>query len=85
MPGQEAGNVPYVVDNGFGVYSGNVPRRIAEHVATIFSDEKQLKDMSEKSLTRSSSSATQNIAKDIGKIVLRRSVEMPELRSKYSK
>lgn len=85
LPGQEAGNVPYVVDNGFGVYSGNVPRRIAEHVATIFSDEKQLKDMSEKSLTRSSSSATQNIAKDIGKIVLRRSVEMPELRSKYSK
>jgi hypothetical protein len=30
---QEYGNVPYVVDGGFGVYTGNSPRRIADKVS----------------------------------------------------
>jgi len=38
LPGQEAGNIPFVVDNGFGAYSKK-PEEIAATVAKWMSDD----------------------------------------------
>jgi len=79
LPGQEAGNVPYVVDGGFGVYTGNRPRKIADTVFKFFSDDKLIADMSQKAKERSRPGATSAIARDIASIVLRETREMPSL------
>eukprot|EP00291_Cryptomonas_curvata_P012571 CAMPEP_0172183576 /NCGR_PEP_ID=MMETSP1050-20130122/19069_1 /TAXON_ID=233186 /ORGANISM="Cryptomonas curvata, Strain CCAP979/52" /LENGTH=466 /DNA_ID=CAMNT_0012857223 /DNA_START=221 /DNA_END=1618 /DNA_ORIENTATION=+ len=47
LPGQEAGNVPYVINSGFGDYDAD-PRRLGAKVAELLSDEARLKDMSAK-------------------------------------
>jgi 1,2-diacylglycerol 3-beta-galactosyltransferase len=85
LPGQEKGNVPYVVDGGFGVYSGNKPNKIAKHVYKLFTDEKSLRTMSQRSFELSSAGATRNIALDIGHICLRKERSMPKLKDKYLK
>lgn len=71
LPGQEAGNVPYVVQGGFGLYPGPKPRKIASSVAKLIVDDKRLQSMGEKALATARPEATQEIARDIGNIVLR--------------
>lgn len=76
---QEAGNVPYVVEGGFGVYCGNKPRRIADTVQQWFKDESLLKQMSNKAILQSHPEATEVIAVDIGAIALRTTISTPKL------
>lgn len=71
LPGQEAGNVPYVVQGGFGLYPGPKPRKIAASVAKLIVDDDRLQSMSEKALAAARPEATQEISRDIGNIVLR--------------
>ena len=70
LPGQEAGNVPYVVEGGFGLYPGPKPRKIASTVSKLIVDDKRLATMSAKALAAARPEATQEIAKDIGNVVL---------------
>jgi len=70
LPGQEAGNVPYVVDGGFGVYTGNNPKRIADAVHKLFHDENLMKGMVAKAKAQSHPEATLSIARGIGKLAL---------------
>jgi UDP-N-acetylglucosamine:LPS N-acetylglucosamine transferase len=76
---QEEGNVPYVVDGKFGVYTGNRPKKIASTVLKWFSDNNLLEEMKTYAvkLGTSHSEATRLISKDIGDILLRRSDEIP--------
>lgn len=71
LPGQEAGNVPYVVQGGFGLYPGPRPRKIASSVAKLIVDDKRMQSMGEKALAAARPEATQEISRDIGNIVLR--------------
>ncbi|CAA0360121.1 Monogalactosyldiacylglycerol synthase 3 [Arabidopsis thaliana] len=65
IPGQEKGNVPYVVDNGAGVFTRS-PKETAKIVADWFSNNKQeLKKMSENALKLSQPEAVFDIVKDI--------------------
>ena len=82
LPGQEKGNVPFVVDGGFGVYSGNRPKLIAKHVNEIFSSHEKMYKMSELAKSSSTPHATKDIAYDLARIVLRKDKELPELKSK---
>lgn len=66
LPGQEWGNVPYVTEQGFGVYTGNRPKKIAQTVSELFENESMLADMSIRAKTNAHPEATMNIAKDIG-------------------
>jgi 1,2-diacylglycerol 3-beta-galactosyltransferase len=66
LPGQEAGNVPYVVDGGFGTYTGNKPKIIGDEVYKLFKNEQQLHEMSQKAKALARPDATVTIAKDIG-------------------
>eukprot|EP00599_Poterioochromonas_sp_BG-1_P009447 CAMPEP_0173152620 /NCGR_PEP_ID=MMETSP1105-20130129/12350_1 /TAXON_ID=2985 /ORGANISM="Ochromonas sp., Strain BG-1" /LENGTH=544 /DNA_ID=CAMNT_0014068353 /DNA_START=210 /DNA_END=1844 /DNA_ORIENTATION=- len=66
LPGQEAGNVPFVVNGGFGIYTGNRPKKIADTVSTLFSNEARLSEMSIKAKLSSHPEATVSIARDIG-------------------
>ncbi|VYS52261.1 unnamed protein product [Arabidopsis thaliana] len=65
IPGQEKGNVPYVVDNGAGVFTRS-PKETAKIVADWFSNNKEeLKKMSENALKLSQPEAVFDIVKDI--------------------
>ncbi|XP_031250492.1 monogalactosyldiacylglycerol synthase 2, chloroplastic-like [Pistacia vera] len=65
IPGQEKGNVPYVVDNGAGVFTRS-PKETAKLVAEWFSTKTdELKRMSENSLKLAQPEAVFNIVKDI--------------------
>lgn len=68
LPGQEAGNVPFVVDGGFGAYSTK-PRVIAKTVSDWLRDPTKLKDMSAKARAHGNPEATAAIAKDIGDLL----------------
>lgn len=70
LPGQEAGNVPYVVDGGFGVYTGNKPLKIAAAVSRMMNDDSLLGEMSRKARLESHQDATTSIARDMGHEVL---------------
>jgi 1,2-diacylglycerol 3-beta-galactosyltransferase len=71
LPGQEAGNVPYVVRGGFGLYPGPNPKKIASTVAKLIIDDARLKEMGNRALAAARPEATNEIAHDIGRIVLR--------------
>ena len=79
LPGQEEGNVPYVVDGKFGVYTGNKPKRIASTVKTWFTDKQVLQDMSAhaRQIGVRHSEATRLISKDIGEVVMRNDRNTP--------
>ena len=77
---QEAGNVPYVVDGGFGVWSGQNPKHIADEVYNLFENEQRLADMSAMATQQSRAESSMLIAKDIGAIAMRKG-KMPELHS----
>ncbi|KAG7636089.1 Monogalactosyldiacylglycerol synthase 3 [Arabidopsis thaliana] len=65
IPGQEKGNVPYVVDNGAGVFTRS-PKETGKIVADWFSNNKEeLKKMSENALKLSQPEAVFDIVKDI--------------------
>ena len=81
LPGQEAGNVPFVVDGGFGVYCGNKPKKIANEVSSLFNDEARLEAMSTLARKLSKPEATRLIAKDIGDIAVRKTAELPLFKS----
>jgi 1,2-diacylglycerol 3-beta-galactosyltransferase len=70
LPGQEAGNVPYVVDGGFGVYTGMKPQKIADAVSHFFKDEALLQSMSRRALASAKPDATISIARDIANIAV---------------
>ena len=72
LPGQEAGNVPFVENGGFGLYAPQ-PLAIANHVVELLSEtgQKRLKEMRRKAISSSRPEATLKIARDIGKIALR--------------
>lgn len=72
IPGQEKGNVPYVVENGAGVFtrsSKETARLVAEWFTTK-SDE--LKRMSENALQLAQPNAVFDIVKDINELVCQR-------------
>ena len=73
LPGQEEGNVPYVVDGKFGIYTGNKPKRISSTVKAWFTDKTLLQDMSAraKKVGVRHSEATRLISRDIGDLILR--------------
>lgn len=70
LPGQEYGNIPYVVQGGFGVYTGNRPKKIADAVGNLFQNENLRKEMSLKAQLASNRDATKVIAKEIGEVSL---------------
>jgi 1,2-diacylglycerol 3-beta-galactosyltransferase len=84
LPGQEAGNVPYVVDGGFGLYPGPKPSKIAKTVRKLITDDSLLASMSFKAKQASRPGATTAIARDIATIVMRTEADMPKL-SRYDK
>ena len=68
LPGQETGNINFVVDGGFGAYDAE-PESIASTVCGWLEDEETLRAMSERSKAASRPSATGNIADDIVKVI----------------
>mmetsp|Transcript_20857 Transcript_20857/g.45201 ORF Transcript_20857/g.45201 Transcript_20857/m.45201 type:complete len:508 (+) Transcript_20857:175-1698(+) len=69
LPGQEEGNVPYVVENGFGCYEGS-PEGIADTVEEWFASEgTMLGQMRDCALTAARPDATLDIARDIADMV----------------
>ena len=78
---QEVGNVPYVVDNGAGVFSKS-PKETAQLVARWFGpDSEKLKKMSENALKLAQPNAVFDIVKDINEQVQNRG---PLTRISYS-
>ncbi|MED6134397.1 Monogalactosyldiacylglycerol synthase 1, chloroplastic [Stylosanthes scabra] len=73
IAGQEAGNVPYVVENGFGKFSKS-PKKIAKIVAEWFGPKAQeLKAMSENALRLARPDAVFKIVHDLDELVRQRS------------
>ena len=64
LPGQEAGNVPFVVDGGFGEYSEE-PEVIAQTVCTWLQQPSLLEQMKQRALEAAAPQATQQIAQDL--------------------
>ncbi|XP_042493446.1 monogalactosyldiacylglycerol synthase 2, chloroplastic-like [Macadamia integrifolia] len=65
IPGQEVGNIPYVVENGAGVFSRS-PKETANLVAEWFSSKtEELKKMSDNALKLALPDAVFNIVRDI--------------------
>lgn len=80
LPGQEEGNVPYVVDNGFGCYQGS-PTGIADTVQKWLERRQAnegsiLEDMREKALEAARPDATLDIARDLATMVYARKREL---------
>ncbi|KAL5729665.1 monogalactosyldiacylglycerol synthase [Ranunculus cassubicifolius] len=72
IPGQEKGNVPYVVENGAGVFSQS-PKETASLVAEWFSTKtEELKRMSENALKLAKPEAVFNIVEDIHNLASQR-------------
>ncbi|XAR71482.1 Monogalactosyldiacylglycerol synthase [Bertholletia excelsa] len=73
IAGQEAGNVPYVVENGFGKFSKS-PKEIANIVAEWFGPKaEELKAMSQNALRLSRPDAVFKIVYDLHELVRQRS------------
>jgi len=64
LPGQEAGNVPFVLEKGFGEYAKR-PQRIAERVAAWLSDDEMRSHMRENARAAATPHATRLIAMDL--------------------
>lgn len=81
LPGQEEGNVPYVVENGFGCYKGSVDG-IADTVEEWFAatatttEGSVLEQMRENALTAARPDATLDIARDLADMVYTRREEL---------
>jgi len=68
LPGQEEGNVAFVIDSGFGDYSSN-PNIISSKVSNWLADKDKLKQMKKSALETARPSATLDIAKDIAQVL----------------
>ena len=69
IPGQEEGNVPYVVDNGAGAFSTD-PEEIARVVARWFGpDREQLAVLAERAKKMGNPDATLHIVEEVAKLV----------------
>jgi 1,2-diacylglycerol 3-beta-galactosyltransferase len=66
-PGQEAGNVPYVEESGFGKYSGD-PTVIADTVSSWLASPEKMESMKNAALAAARPQATLDIAKDLAEI-----------------
>merc|ERR1711957_478430 len=75
LPGQEEGNVPFVVDSGFGCYRGE-PEGIADTVEEWFAREGMLEKMRDDALIAARPDATLDIARDLADMVLARKDEL---------
>jgi len=64
LPGQEAGNVPYVINHGFGEFSRK-PAKIAERVSAWLQDDALLEKMRASAVAAATPEATQQIASDL--------------------
>ena len=64
LPGQEAGNVPFVVQSGFGEYAKD-PEQIARTVTGWVQDPVKLTQMSRAARAAAAPTATQEIANDL--------------------
>ena len=64
LPGQEAGNVPFVVESGFGEYSKD-PRQIARTVTGWVQDPQKLAQLSSAARDAGAPTATQEICVDL--------------------
>lgn len=64
LPGQEAGNVPFVTENGFGEYS-NKPKVIAKTVSMWIQDSAKLDEMASAARSAGTPDATREIAADL--------------------
>lgn len=64
LPGQEAGNVPFVTQNGFGDYTKN-PKEIAKRVTSWIQDPEALDSMSRAAKACAAPQATGEIAHDL--------------------
>ncbi|XP_030546692.1 monogalactosyldiacylglycerol synthase 2, chloroplastic [Rhodamnia argentea] len=72
LPGQEKGNVPYVVDNGAGVFTRS-PKETARIVVEWFTTKtEELKKMSENALKLAQPEAVFDIVKDIHELASQR-------------
>ena len=64
LPGQEAGNVPFVIQSGFGEYAKD-PKQIARKVTTWIEDPRKLAAMQDAARAAAAPAATQEIAVDL--------------------
>ena len=64
IPCQEAGNIPWVIDNGVGDFS-NEPEEVASTVLRWFADEKGLRRMRKRTLALGRPKATFQIVDDL--------------------
>ncbi|KAL7518048.1 hypothetical protein ACHAWX_002912, partial [Stephanocyclus meneghinianus] len=72
LPGQEEGNVDYVIDGGFGSFiSDSDPHGISEEVASWLVDEEKLKILSENAHKCGAPDAAAEIVRAIGESALR--------------
>jgi 1,2-diacylglycerol 3-beta-galactosyltransferase len=69
IPGQEEGNVPYVVDNKVGVFASE-PAAIGLHIARWFGpDRTKLARMAENTKRLANPNSTENIVADLAKLI----------------
>ena len=67
LPGQEEGNVDFVVENGFGAFvSDSDPMGVAEVVASWLLDDKKMKELSQAASACGAPNAAAEIVKSIG-------------------
>jgi 1,2-diacylglycerol 3-beta-galactosyltransferase len=67
LPGQEAGNVDFVLENGFGDYiSFKQPEEMAQAVTSWLQDESLMRAMSKAARSTGQPTAAENIVLDIG-------------------
>jgi UDP-N-acetylglucosamine:LPS N-acetylglucosamine transferase len=72
LPGQEAGNVDYVVEGGFGAYCQDTdPQNVAEEVAQWLNDEEKMTMMSAAAKRKGAPYAARDIVRMIGDSTLK--------------
>jgi len=72
LPGQEEGNVDYVVQGNFGTFvSDSDPQGISEEVASWLNDESRLRELSDNARGRGAPDAAAEIVEAIGESALR--------------
>ncbi len=70
LPGQEEGNVSYVVENGAGIWAPT-PRQVSRAVAHLLTDVEEHRTMAERSRTMATPHATEDIAHDLWSLTRR--------------
>jgi 1,2-diacylglycerol 3-beta-galactosyltransferase len=83
LPGQEEGNVDYVVEAGFGCYQGN-PDGIANTVEEWLGKSEMLEQMKCNALLASRPDATMDIARDLANMLYKRREELKNNNGKTS-